>query len=95
MSDAIEVSPKKRGSFALPLVMLLLGVALGVGLDRAWIGFAPAMRGKPKIVGQWVGISSNEPIEFNADGSYAWEIPVFDMSGSGSTGATGARMVTQ
>ena len=81
MSDEASVRPARLRGAALPLATLIIGGVLGIGLDRAWIEFAPVLHGKPKLIGQWIGVSSNDPIEFNADGSYAWEIPIVDMSG--------------
>lgn len=81
MSGPMEVRPIRRGRYSVPLAMLLVGIAIGVGLDRAWIGLRPALGGKPKLVGQWINVASKEPIEFNADGSYAWEIPMVDANG--------------
>jgi hypothetical protein len=94
MTDPMVVRPIRRGRYSVPVVMLVVGVLVGVGLDRAWIELGPRLSGKPRLVGQWVNVASKEPIEFNADGSYAWEIPIIDMSGGAAKITGGNRQVS-
>jgi hypothetical protein len=75
-------------------VALVIGLGLGVALDRVYLRYvspgaaqSQAASARAKLVGQWVGVPHGEPLEFNADGTFAWEMAVFDMrEGKGAVG---------
>jgi hypothetical protein len=70
--------------------VLVVGIALGVGLDRAYIrlsaGGSEARRSQ--LVGRWVGIPNGESLAFNADGTFSREMAQIDMR-EGKGGAVG------
>jgi hypothetical protein len=72
-------------------VALAIGLALGIALDRVYLQFlAPGTAqasARALLVGQWIGEPHGEPLEFNADGTFAWEMASFDMrAGKGGVG---------
>jgi hypothetical protein len=70
---------------ALAIVTLLVGVGIGVALDRYVLRQTPS---RPAIVGKWAGVPDGENIAFNADGTFDFERAVMDMSGEKSVWKT-------
>ena len=61
-------------------IALLIGIGLGILLDRAFIRFRSKTSVKSQIVGKWVSTANEEPLEINADGTYDWERYYLDIS---------------
>jgi hypothetical protein len=95
MTQAENAGPGAKTNWMGLLAMLVVGLVLGVLLDRAFLGSGPLLAGKPKLVGKWVGVANQDSIEFNADGSFAYEIPAVDMSGGEAKVTGGSRVLTK
>jgi hypothetical protein len=73
----------------------VIGIVFGVALDRAYLRFFPhgtAPSSRAQLAGQWVGNPHGEPLEFNADGTFAREMVTVDMR-EGKGGAIGGQRV--
>src|SRR5262245_45264753 len=79
--DALRPKGRLLSRNAIALgIALLTGIGLGVVLDRAFIRLRSKTSVKSQIVGRWVSTVNEEPLEFNADGTYDWERYYLDIS---------------
>jgi hypothetical protein len=87
------VSTTSRCQVVNVLAALGVGFVLGIAVDCVYLGQSSRHTGRNisplDPIGQWVDRPNGRVLEFNADGTFAHEIPMFDMrEGQGSPAGT-------
>jgi hypothetical protein len=68
------------------IVTLVLGIGIGVAVDRLYLNTASRSSLKTQLVGSWDRVGSHDPLVINDDGTFTREIPGLGMPNQVRTG---------